>query len=369
MLSFDTRDPLDDLPTKAELQTAIDGIPAVDLSDLPTKAELQTAIDGIPATDLSNLPTKTELQTAIDGIPATDLSNLPTNSELQTAIDGIPATDLSNLPTKAELAQQVSGLSRRLGEMPTQEQLQTAVNGGAANLQTSLVRMKGEIITACSPQPIFIPPYPDISLLPTKGDLAIAINNRNLPDLTNLPTKSDLTAAINNIPIAHLPTNAELENALRTATSNLPSKFEVRAELLAVSNAVSAAVTNPLVDLKSRVQSIERTLPADPAPVSMFTNDYTAQTAPESMIALIKSTNLKVTALTNSVNDLHSLFTARAPTSGWGRSLHHESLAEKIKDMHFYSERIMDHHGLTKKTHSGDGTGFSGVGVGPGDVF
>ena len=76
MLSFDTRDPYDDLPSKAELQSAIDGIPATDLSALPTHAELQTVIDGIPATDLSALPTKLELQSAIDGIPATDLSDL-----------------------------------------------------------------------------------------------------------------------------------------------------------------------------------------------------------------------------------------------------------------------------------------------------
>ena len=156
MLSFDTREPHHDLPTKAELQTAIDGISV--------------------AADLSDLPTKAQLQTAIDGIPAVDLSDLPTNSELQNAINGISVA----------------------------------------------------------------------------------------ADLTNLPTKSDLTAALNTLPWAHLPTNVGLESALRTATSNLPSKLEVKAELLPVSDAVSA---------------LERTLPADPTSISLFTHAYEGQTA------------------------------------------------------------------------------------------
>ena len=178
MLSFDKRDPYDDLPSKLELQSAIDGIPATDLSALPTKLELQTVIDGIPATDLSALPTKLELQTVIDGIPATDLSDLPTKAELQTVIDGIPAADLSALPTKLELQSAIDGIpATNLSGIATRADVHQLSDGLSRSIlaQPTTAKLKQELAKQyTATQQAFAL---SLSALPRKAELQSAVGN------------------------------------------------------------------------------------------------------------------------------------------------------------------------------------------------
>ena len=266
MLSFDTRDPYDDLPSKAELQSAIDGIPATDLSALPTHAELQTVIDGIPATDLSALPTKLELQSAIDGIPATDLSDLPTHAELQTAIDGIPATDLSGIATRADVHQQSDGLSRSILAQPT-----------TAKLKQELAKQY-----TATQQAFAL----GLSTLPTKAELQIATDltviESRINDLwngfTSIPSRQELQSAIDGIPatdLSGLSTKADLQSAV----GNLPTT----AELTAVKDNINSWTT------------------------TMFTQPYTGESFPGSLIqtiGLIPTINSQVTRCENKLDKL-----------------------------------------------------------------
>ena len=212
MLSFDKRDPYDDLPSKLELQSAIDGIPATDLSALPTKLELQTVIDGIPATDLSDLPTKAELQSAIDGIPAADLSALPTKLELQSAIDGIPATDLSALPTKLELqsaidgipATDLSAIATRADVMQQTNATQQAFALGISTLPTLAELQIATDLTVLESRVDDLPTTAELQSLfdfiPSKFELQSAIDGIPATDLSGLSTKADLQSAVGNLP-------------------------------------------------------------------------------------------------------------------------------------------------------------------------
>ena len=250
MLSFDTRDPYD---------------------DLPSKAELQSAIDGIPATDLSALPTHAELQTVIDGIPATDLSDLPTHAELQTAIDGIPATDLSGIATRADVHQQSDGLSRSILAQPT-----------TAKLKQELAKQY-----TATQQAFAL----GLSTLPTKAELQIATDltviESRINDLwngfTSIPSRQELQSAIDGIPAASRADVQQISDGLsRSMLANF-IKLPSRAVLTAVKASINSWTT------------------------TMFTQPYTGASFPGSpiqTIGLIPTINSQVTRCENKLDKL-----------------------------------------------------------------
>ena len=129
---------------------------------MPTKLDLQAAIDGIPAVDLSKLPTKMDVVEAIHSRPLpapppVDLAPLPTKLDLQAAIDGIPVT--CNLPTTAQMQMNLNGL-------------------------------KEQIIEAC--KPIAMPPLPHLGTIgPQLHNLLLEIGKVHAV-LSNVPTKTDV---------------------------------------------------------------------------------------------------------------------------------------------------------------------------------
>ena len=297
MLSFDTRDPYDDLPSKLELQSAIDGIPATDLSALPTKAELQSAIDGIPATDLSGLPTKLELQSAINGIPATDLSDLPTHAELQSAIDGIPATDLSDLPTKAELQSAIDGIpATDLSDLPTKAELQTAIDGipatdlSAIATRADVVQQTDGLSRTLLAQPTTVKLKQELAKQYTATQQAfdlISFGLSTLPTKAELQTATDLSVIETRFDV--LPTKGELFNAF----TFIPSKHELQWAIDGIP-ATDLSGLSTKADLQSAVGNLPTTAELTAVKDSinswtttMFTQPYTGESFPGSLIQTI----------------------------------------------------------------------------------
>ena len=181
------------------IAASISGIPQPDLSGLPTTTELTTELQSA----VSKLPTKAELQTAIDGIP---LSDLPTKMEVVEAIHSkppvvVPHVDLAPLPTKLDLQAAIDGIPVTC-KLPTTEEMQMNLNG-----------LKHEIIEAC--KPIAMPPLPHLATIgPQLQKLLLEIGKVHAV-LSNVPTKTEV------LPPTKIDGLPPLESLSRKADRNL----------------------------------------------------------------------------------------------------------------------------------------------------